>query len=283
MSKKVLITRDSTSDLPADIIEKYNIKTIPLVINLDSKSYKDGVDIDPDFIYDYHSKHGVLPKTSAANVADMIDFFEPFVNEGYAIVHFTIGSKFSSTYHNSVLAAEEFEDVYVVDTANLSTGEGLLILKACEMAQEGKSAKEIFDTINSIVPLVDASFVIDSLEYLHKGGRCSALASLGANLLKLKPCIEVKDGSMGVSKKYRGKYSDALTMYVNDKLADISNINLDRIFVTHAGCDEEIVSLVKNLVAKSADFKEIITSRAGCTVSAHCGRNTLGILFLRKE
>ena len=281
--KKVLITRDSTSDLPADIVEAYKIKTIPLVINLESKSYKDGVDIDPDFIYDYHSKHGVLPKTSAANVADMMDFFEPFVNEGYSIVHFTIGSKFSSTYHNSVLAAQEFDDVYVVDTANLSTGEGLLIIKACEMVKEGKSAKEIYDAVNNLVPLVDTSFVIDSLEYLHKGGRCSALASLGANLLKLKPCIEVRNGSMGVGKKYRGKYSDALTTYVNEKLADTSDINLDRIFITHAGCDEETVNLVKDLVQKNANFKEILVSRAGCTVSAHCGRNTLGILYIRNK
>ncbi len=281
--KKVLITRDSTSDLPLEIVEKYDIKTIPLVINLDSKSYKDGVDIDPDFIYDYHTKHGVLPKTSAANVGDMIDFFKPFVEEGYAIVHFTLGSKFSSTCQNSLLAAEDFEDVYVVDTANLSTGEGLLIMKACEMASNGKSAKEIYDEVSSLVPLVDASFVIDSLEYLHKGGRCSALASLGANLLKLKPCIEVRDGSMGVGKKYRGKYADALTMYVSEKLADTSNINLDRIFVTHAGCDDEIVNMVKDLVAKTANFKEILVSRAGCTISSHCGRNTLGILFLRSK
>lgn len=281
--KKVLITRDSTSDLPLEIVEKYDIKTIPLVINLDSKSYRDGIDIDPDFIYDYHKDHGVLPKTSAANVGDLIDFFKPFVDEGYAIVHFALGSKFSSTFQNSLLAAEEFEDVYVVDTANLSTGEGLLIMKACEMANNGKSAKEIYDAVNELVPCVDASFVIDSLEYLHKGGRCSALASLGANLLKLKPCIEVRDGSMGVGKKYRGKYADALTMYVNEKLADTSDINLDRIFITHAGCDDEIVNLVKDLVAKTANFKEILVSRAGCTISSHCGRNTLGILFLRSD
>ena len=281
--KKVLITRDSTSDLPADIVEALNIKTIPLVINLDSKSYKDGVDIDPDFIYDYHSKHGVLPKTSAANVADMIDFFKQYVDEGYAIVHFTISSKMSSTYQNSLIASEEFEDVYVVDTANLSTGEGLLIMKAAELVKEGKSAKEIYEAVNALVPFVDASFVIDSLEYLHKGGRCSALVSLGANLLKLKPCIEVRNGGMSVGKKYRGKYSDALSMYVNEKLEDTSNINLDRIFITHAGCDEEIINTVKSLVEKNANFKEIIVSRAGCTISSHCGRNTLGILYLKTE
>ena len=152
MSKKVLITRDSTSDIPVDILEKLNIKTIPLGITLDNKLYHDGVDIDPDFIYKYHEEHGVLPKTSAANIADMVDFFKPFVDEGYAIVHFTISSTMSSTYQNSLLAAEDFEDVYVVDTANLSTGEALIIMRAAEMAQEGKSAKEIFEASVALTP-----------------------------------------------------------------------------------------------------------------------------------
>ncbi len=282
MSKKVLITRDSTSDLPKDILEKLNIKTIPLGITLGDKTYRDGVDIDPDFIYKYHDEHGVLPKTSAANISEMVDFFKPFVEDGYAIVHFTISSKMSSTYQNSLIAAEEFEDVYVIDTANLSTGEGLLVMKAGEMAQEGKDAKEIYDTISALVPCVDASFVIDNLEYLHKGGRCSALAALGANLLKLKPCIQVKDGSMGVCKKYRGKYIQTLCEYVADRLTDYSNIDLDRVFVTHAGCDPEIVEEVRALVEKTAPFKEIIVSRAGCTISSHCGANTLGVLYFRK-
>ena len=283
MSKKVLINRDSTSDIPAELIEKLNIKTSPLGITLGDKNYRDGVDIDPDFIYKYHEENGILPKTSAANIAEMIDFFAPFVEEGYAIVHFAISSKMSSTYQNSLLAAEEFEDVYVVDTANLSTGEGLLILKAAELAQEGRSAKEIFDEITALVPYVDASFVIDNLEYLHKGGRCSALAALGANLLKLKPCIQVKDGSMGVCKKYRGKYMQTLEEYVKDRLGDYSDICLDRVFITHAGCDDEIVNGVYELVKNAAPFKEIIISRAGCTVSSHCGRNTLGVLYIRKS
>lgn len=282
MSKKVLITRDSTSDLPKEILEKFNIKTIPLGITLDNKNYRDGVDIDPDFIYKYHEEHGVLPKTSAANVAELIDFFRPFVEEGYAIVHFAISSAMSSTYQNSVLAAEEFEDVYVVDTANLSTGEGLLIIKAAEMAQEGKDASEIYETIKALVPYVDASFVIDSLEYLHKGGRCSALQALGANLLKLKPCIQVKDGKMDVCKKYRGKYIQTLREYVDERLNDVSDIDLDRIFVTHAGCDPEVVDEVYNMVKKTNAFKEVILSRAGCTISSHCGANTLGILYIRK-
>lgn len=283
MSKKVLITRDSTSDIPVDILEKLNIKTIPLGITLDNKLYHDGVDIDPDFIYKYHEEHGVLPKTSATNIADMVDFFKPFVDEGYAIVHFTISSTMSSTYQNSLLAAEDFEDVYVVDTANLSTGEALIIMRAAEMAQEGKSAKEIYEASVALTPYIDASFVIDSLEYLHKGGRCSTLAALGANLLKLKPCIEVTEGSMGVGKKYRGKYIQTLREYVTERLTDYSDIELDRVFITHAGCDPEVVDEVYRLVKETAPFKEIIVSRAGCTVSSHCGANTLGVLYIRKS
>ncbi len=282
MSKKVLITRDSTSDLPKEIVEKYNIKTIPLGITLGDKNYRDGVDIDPDFIYKYHSEHGVLPKTSAANIAEMEDFFREYTEQGYAIVHFTISSQMSSTFRNSQLAAEEFEDVYVVDTENLSTGEGLIIMRAAEMAEAGKEAKEIYEAACDLVPKVDASFVIDSLEYLHKGGRCSALAALGANLLKLKPCIQVKDGSMGVCKKYRGKYSLTLKEYVADRLTDYSDIELDRVFVTHAGCDPELVEEVRAMVAETAPFKEVIVSRAGCTISSHCGANTLGVLYIRK-
>ncbi len=283
MSKKVIITRDSTSDLSKETLEMYNIKTIPLGVTLDNKTYRDGVDIDPDFIYKYHDEHGVLPKTSAANVGELTDFFKEFVDQGYAIVHFTISSKMSSTYQNSVIAAEEFEDVYVVDTYNLSTGEGLLIMKAVEMAQEGKDAKEIYDAVTALIPYVDASFVIDSLEYLHKGGRCSALAALGANLLRLKPCIEVKNGSMGVSKKYRGKYSATLNEYVKERLSDYSDIDLSRVFITHAGCDPELVEEVKALVAETAPFKEILVTRAGCTVSSHCGANTLGVLYIKKS
>lgn len=282
-AKKVLITRDSTSDLPPEIVEKFNIKTIPLIVNLGECSYQDGIDITPDDIYKYHDEHGILPKTSAANVDDMLNFFKPFVDEGYSIVHFTISSTMSSTYQNSCIAADEYDDVYVVDTKNLSTGEGLLIMKAAEWVAEGLSAKEVYEKVNELIPNIDASFVIDSLEYLHKGGRCSALAALGANLLKLKPCIEVKDGSMGVSKKYRGKYSETLKQYVADRLSDYSDIDLSRVFVTHAGCDPEIVQQVVDQVKATAPFSELIISRAGCTVSAHCGANTLGVLYIRKS
>ena len=158
-----------------------------------------------------------------------------------------------------------------------------MVLKAVEWANEGLSAKEIYDKLSTLIPLIDASFVIESLEYLHKGGRCSALAAFGANVLKLKPCIEVKDGSMGVSKKYRGKYAETLKKYVSDRLTDYSNIDLDRVFITHAGCDDEIVNQVVSQVKETAPFKELIVSRAGCTISSHCGQNTLGVLYIRKS
>ena len=282
-NKKVIITSDSTCDLSPELIEKYNIKILPMGVTLGDKTYRDGADITPDEIYAYFGETGTLPKTSAINMTEFIEFFEPIVKDGYAIVNFTISSDMSTTFNNSRLAAEEFEDVYTIDSRNLSTGSGLLVLKAAEMAQKGESAEKIVETINNMIDRVDASFVIDKLNYLHKGGRCSAVAALGANLLKLKPCIEVKGGKMGVGKKYRGKYSDVLKEYVAERLQNVADIELDRIFVTHAGCDEELVNAIIEQVKAALPFKEVLITRAGCTVSAHCGRNTLGVLFIHKE
>ncbi|MBO5020550.1 MAG: DegV family protein [Clostridia bacterium] len=283
MSTNIVITSDSTSDLSPELRERYNIITIPLGVTLGEKNYLDGVDITPDDIYEHHAKTGELPKTAAANVSDCIDFFKTFTDEGKAVIHFTISSEMSSTYNNSRMAAEEFENVYVIDSKNLSTGGGLLVVAAAEMAAKGMEPEAIVEEINNLVPKVDASFVIDSLEYLHKGGRCSALAMLGANLLKLKPCIEVKNGSMGVGKKYRGKFGDVLKTYTEERIGDGSGIDLDRVFVTHAGCDSEIVDGVVAKVKELAPFKEVFVTRAGCTVSSHCGKDTLGVLFIRKQ
>jgi len=188
----------------------------------------------------------------------------------------------SSTYANAVIAAEEFEDVYVVDTRNLSTGGGLMVLSACDMAAQGKSAPQIVQACNALADRISASFVIDSLEFLHKGGRCSALAAFGANMLQLKPCIEVKDGKMGVGKKYRGKFASVLKKYVADQIGDGSNIEMDRIFVTHAGCDEAIYTECLDMVKSMTNAKEVFLTRAGCTISSHCGRNCLGVLFIKK-
>ena len=282
MNKKVLIASDSTTDLGGELIAEYGLKILPLGVTLGETQYTDGVDINPDFIYESYERTGELPKTSAINLSQAVDFFKKYTDEGCAVVFFTISAEMSSTYQNVRLAATEFEDVYVVDTKNLSTGGGLLVLRACEMAREGKSAEEIVSVCEELRSRVDASFVIDSLEFLHKGGRCSALAAFGANLLGLKPCIVVRDGKMGVSKKYRGRFADVLKKYVADQLGDGSSAELDHVFVTHAGCDAEIVEACVAQVKELAPFRAVHITRAGCTVSSHCGRNTLGVLFIRK-
>lgn len=283
MSNNIIISSDSTCDLSAELRERYNVSIIPLGVTLGDKTYFDGVDIVPDDIYAHHTKTGELPKTTAANVGDCIDYFKPFAEAGKTVIHIALSAEFSSTYNNACLAASEFENIYVVDSRNLSTGNGLLVIAAAEMAQSGMEATEIVEKLNALAPCVDASFVIDKLDYLHKGGRCSALAMLGANVLKLKPCIEVKNGKMGVGKKYRGKYGAVLQEYVAERLADTENIDLDRVFVTHAGVDSEIVNAVVEQVKEIAPFKEVFMTRAGCTISSHCGADTLGVLFVRKS
>ncbi len=278
-----MITSDSTTDLSPELRERYNVAISPLGITLGDKVYTDGVDITPDDIYAHHAKTGELPKTAATNVGDCLEFFKKFKDENKTVILFTISSDMSSTYNNACIAAEELGNVYVIDTKNLSTGGGLLVVAAAEMLRNGLSAEEIVEKTKALVPCVDASFVIDSLEYLYKGGRCSALAMFGANLLKLKPCIQVKNGKMDVSKKYRGKYGDVLKQYITEKVSDHSDIILDRVFITHAGCDPKLVKEVTELAKSLAPFKEVFVTRAGCTVSSHCGANTLGILFIRKS
>lgn len=281
MSEKVLIASDSTTDLPPELIERYHIQIIPLGVTLGDKTYTDGVDIDPDRIYRLYEQTGELPKTSAVNIAEFVEFFRTHTQQGRSVVLFTISAEFSSTFSNARLAAQEFDRVFVVDTRNLSTGGGLLVARAAELAEQGWEAEQIAQECARLAPCVDASFVIDSLEFLHKGGRCSALAALGANLLHLKPCILVRDGRMTLGKKYRGKFSAVLKQYIADHLGDGSDIDPARVFVTHAGCAPEVVDACVAQVKAAVPFGEVLVTRAGCTISSHCGRNTLGVLFLR--
>ena len=283
MNKQIIISSDSTCDLSKELVDRYQIRIQPMGISLGDQIYRDGVDITPDMIYAHHEKTGQLPKTSAINVVEDMEYFEELTKDGSAVIHFTISSSMSSTYNNACVAAQEFENVYVVDAKNLSTGSGLLVLAAAEMAQEGLEAQQIVEKLNDLADRVDASFVVDNLEYLVKGGRCSALAAFGANLLQLKPCISVKNGAMGVGKKYRGRFEKVLLTYVADRLADAEDICLDRVFVTHAGCDPKVVESVAEAVKNTLPFREILVTRAGCTVSSHCGANTLGVLFIRKK
>ncbi len=280
---KVKVCSDSVCDLSAELREKYALDILPLYVMLDGKEHRDGVDIVPEDIYNHVAAGGAIGSTAAISVADYIEFFQKQLENCDELVHFQISSSMSSCYQNACIAAEEVGNVYPIDSENLSTGIGLLIIDACEMAEKGMSAKEIQEAINARRSKVEASFVVDSVDFLHKGGRCSAVAALGANLLGLKPCIEVKDGAMGVAKKYRGKIGKCLVQYVRERLEGREDIDTKRIFITNSGnfSDEELQA-VEDEVKKYHEFGEILRTRAGCTVSNHCGPKTLGILFEKK-
>lgn len=280
---RILISTDSTADLSQQLLEKNNIEVFSLTIVRDGESLKDGVDIKTPDIFEFKEKTGRLTTTSAGNIADYEEFFLHHLKEYDEIIHFTISSDMSSSYANAKLGAEEMDNVYVIDSRNLSTGIGLQVLKACDLRDSGKSAKEIVEYMGSIADKVRASFVLDTLDYMKKGGRCSSVVALGANLLKLKPCIEVHNGKMDVAKKYRGKISAVYTEYVKEQLPDKSKLDTKRVFVTHTCLDnpqdvKEIVELVKSMNL----FDEVYETVAGCSVSVHCGPGTLGVLFIEK-
>ena len=280
---KVKICADSVCDLSPELVEKLGLPIIPLYVRLGGEEHRDGVDIVPEDIYKHVAEGGAIGSTAAISVADYIEFFKAQLADCDEIVHFHISSSMSSCYQNACIAAEEVGNVYSIDSENLSTGIGLQVLDAYEMAEKGMSAEEIQAAINFRRGNIEASFVVDSVDFLHKGGRCSAVAALGANLLGLKPCIEVVDGAMGVAKKYRGKIGKCLVQYVRERLEGREDIDTSKIFITNSGgfTDEELQA-VEDEVRKHQNFDVIYHSRAGCTVSNHCGPKTLGILFERK-
>lgn len=279
---KILITADSTCDISGELLKSTKAQLIPLHIILNDKSYDDGIDITPDEIYAHFDRTGKLPKTSAINTQEYIDKFTPYLEQGDEIVHISLGSALSSSYQNCMAAAERLGHIYPIDSCNLSSGSGHLVVEASLLAEQGFSAKEISDELKKLVSKCHASFVIDKLDYLRAGGRCSTLAMLGANLLQLKPSIEVnnENGSMNVGKKYRGKLEKVLINYVHDQLERYDNIRNDRIFITHAGIGQGYIDLVKEELDRLHYFKKIYIERAGCTISSHCGPGTLGILFM---
>lgn len=280
---KIILTSDSTSDLSQELIDKIGLKILPLIVNLEGKEFHDGIDIKADDIYASVEKTGVLPKTAALSIGEYLEFFaKARENENDIILHFSLSSGFSSTYNNSVLAVSELKNIYTFDSENLSTGIGLQILEADRLIKEGLGIEEIIKRLNDFKKRVDASFIIDKLDYLQKGGRCSAVTGLLASVLHLKPCIEVKNGSMGVGKKYRGNFEKVLNQYINDKLSSDDIVD-EEVFVTHAGVDERIVNAVAEKVRATNKFKKVYITRAGSTISSHCGRNTLGVLFVRKN
>ena len=278
----IKVTADSTCDLSAELVERYGITIVPLTVTCDGKSYLDGVEIDPQTLFSITEATGGVAATAAVNVMTYTELFSSLRKEYDAIVHFTISSEMSGCYQNACLAAEEIGNVYVVDSQNLSTGIGHLVLDACLMAEQGMDAADIKAELDERKKKLDVSFVLSTLEYLRRGGRCTTLAAMGANLLKLHPCIGVTDGKMGVGKKYRGNIQNCLVQYVKDKLADPDTVDPRRIFITDSGFDEETRTLVEEAVRACVPFEEIYHTRAGCTISCHCGPGCLGILFYRK-
>lgn len=279
---KIKITCDSTCDLTEDIYKSCGVEVMPLGVTLGSELRRDGIDIDPFGIFEYVDKTGTLPKTSAVSAGEYADVFRKYTEQGYEIVHINISSEFSSCHQNALLASQEFENVYVVDSRNLSSGSGHLVMKAKELADEGMSAAEIADILNDIKQKLDVSFVLQTLDYLQKGGRCPSVVAFGANILKLRPEIEVKDGKMSVGKKYRGSCEKSILDYIRGRLEGRSDIDTKRIFITHSHVPQEIVDKAASLVRELQPFEEVIETYAGCTVSSHCGPSCLGVLFFKK-
>ena len=281
---KIRISADSTCDLSPELVEKYDIAITPLKITLGDTDYTDQIDITPQKIYDYVAETGVLPKTAAVSVGTYTDVFTELKKDCDEVVHFTISSEMSSCYQNAVLAAEEVGGVYVVDSRNLSTGIGHLAIEAAIAAQdETKTGKDVFDHVSSLVDRVDVSFVINSVNYLYKGGRCSGVAAVGANLLKLKPLIEVHDGKMDMAGKYRGNMKDVVKKYITDRLTvPGAKFKRDRIFVTCTCTDYDLPNYAKEIVESLGLFDEVLITIAGSSITSHCGKDTLGILYINE-
>lgn len=279
---RVKIISDSTCDLSQDLIQKYDIGIVPLIVTMDNQEYLDGITITPADIFAHVASGGSLCSTAARGVAVYQEEFAKYTKEYDGIIHIDIGSGFSSSYQNACIAAEDFDNVRVIDSQNLSTGHGLVVLKACDLAQTAKDLDELKSQLDAYASRVEASFLLDRLDYMVKGGRCSGAAALGANLLSLKPCIEVKDGKMVVVKKYRGHIEKCMASYVKDRLAGRENLDDERIFITHTDVSKESLEATINGVRQYGNFKNVYETVAGCTVSCHCGPGTMGILFVRK-
>lgn len=280
----IRVVADSTCDLSDDLIVKYQITILPLYVTLNDHTYRDRVDISAEDILRSVDNGAELPKTAAVSVAAYAECFEALRKECDAIICIGISSDFSSCVQNAKIAAVDYDNVYVVDSRNLSTGFGHVVLQAAKRAEQGMEPAQIVSELEQdVIPFVDASFLVDRLDYLHKGGRCSSVAALGANLLKLKPCIEVQNGKMQVTKKYRGKLDQCLRQYVKERLADTEGLDTERIFVTHSPTIPKAVQAAKDAVKELAIFDEITETDAGSTIVSHCGPNTLGILYIRRK
>lgn len=281
MSKPVYITSDSTCDLTPALLERFQIKTVPLHVLLGEENYLDGVEFTPEMIYERYAKDKVLPRTAAVSPQEFTDFFTPLVEAGYEVVFMGISSGLSATYQNAVIAAQDLPGVYPVDTLQLTTGVGEMLLSACQMRDEGKDAATIAQAMKELIPKVNVSFVIDTLEYMWKGGRCTGVAAFGANLLNLKPCIEMREGKLEVCKKYRGNIQKVYEKYIAERLSG-KNVNPNYIFITTSDDPSpELAKRLEDTVRQAVpQVKEVLFTRTSCTVTSHCGSGTMGVLFL---
>lgn len=279
---RIKITADSTCDLSQELLAKHDISLARLVVMKGGEPYIDGETITPAEIFAHVAAGGALCSTAALGVGQYTELFARYADKYDALVHINISSDFSSSYQNACIAAEEFANVRVIDSRNLSTGQGLVVLKACDLRDSCTDLDQMCEELRDFTTRVEASFLLDRLDYMVKGGRCSSAAALGANLLNLKPCIEVKDGKMSVVKKYRGRYDKCLANYVKDRLDGRNDLDEKRLFVTCTPVTEDCYRTVMEAVNKYGEFDEVYETSAGCTVSCHCGPGTLGILFVRK-
>ena len=279
---KIKILADSTCDLSAEQVQKLDLEIVPLTVIKDGQQYLDNVTITPAEIFAHVAAGGDLCSTTAVSIGEYQDVFEKFSKDYDALVHINIGSGFSSSYQNACLAAQEFDNVYVIDSQNLSTGQGLVVLEACRLAQTATDIHAMVQELNQFTSRGEASFLVDNLTYLVKGGRCSSAKALGANLLNLKPCIEVRNGKMVVGKKFRGNFKKSLPAYVKERLDGREDLDYSNIFITNTPVDDDCYAAVVEAVNTYGKFENIYKTDAGCTVSCHCGPGTLGVLFVRK-
>ena len=282
----VKIISDSTCDLSQELLERYDIAVLPLQVTLGDESYEDGINITVDEIYQWADENKTTPKTAAPAIETAASVLAPWLDAGNDLICFSVSESMSTSANVMRLAAKELkatDRVTVIDSQNLSTGGGLLVIEAAILAKEGKSAEEITAHVKALRPLVRASFVVDTLTYLHRGGRCSSVAALAGGMLKLHPKIVVAEGKMGVSKKYRGKMTRVLPEYVEDMKEELMNARTERVFITHSGCEQETLDQVKAILEGLNRFDEILITRAGSVISSHCGPGTLGVLFIANE
>ncbi|MDE6867626.1 MAG: DegV family protein [Clostridia bacterium] len=278
---KIKITADSTCDLGKDQAERFGVEIMPLTVVLGDEVFHDGVDITPRKIFDYVSETGVLPKTGAPSIEDYTQFFEKQLENSDAVIHINISKLASSSYDNATVAAKKFKGkVFAVDSMALSTGQGLLAVKACDLAAENRKPADIVEILESLKLKINTSFVPDRLDYLHKGGRCSLASLIGAKVLKLHPLIDMKDGKLYAKKKYMGGLDRCLSAYVKDLAEGYPHYDRTRCFITHSNCEKETVEKVRAQVESLFHFDEIIETVAGSVVTGHCGKNTLGVLFI---